>query len=84
MTKEELTKRLQVMSWIKLQISYRQYKIISLIKENNAISASLIALKLSTTPRTIQRDLAILRLSNIIERAGSSKGGYWKILKTFR
>ena len=33
MTKEELARRLQVMSWIKLQISYRQYKIISLINK---------------------------------------------------
>ena len=59
----------------------RQYRIVDLIREDNTIPAIQLALKLSVASRTVQRELTKLKQMGILERIGSDKGGYWKVLK---
>jgi ATP-dependent DNA helicase RecG len=47
---------------------------------NNKISATEIAKLLKVDMRTIQRDFQQLKNKGLIERVGSERGGYWKIL----
>ena len=57
----------------------RQQGIISLIKQDQFITAEEIAEKLDAGLRTIRRDLEDLK--DLIEYEGSAKGGHWKFLK---
>lgn len=57
----------------------RQQGIISLIKQDQFITAEEIAEKLDASLRTIRRDLEDLK--DLIEYEGSAKGGHWKFLK---
>ncbi len=57
----------------------RQQGIISLIKQDQFITAEEIAEKLDAGLRTIRRDLE--NLKDLIEYEGSAKGGHWKFLK---
>jgi len=59
----------------------RKNQIIKLIQENNQITMTQLAKKLSVTKMTIVRDIARLKEDNIIERIGPAKGGHWKIIK---
>ena len=54
-------------------------KIITLLKQNNKISALQIADTLHLTQRTVQRYLKQLQEKDLLERIGPAKGGYWKI-----
>jgi len=56
----------------------RQKRIIKLLRQEPTLSASQLAQQVSSTLRTVQRDLARLRYLGIISRNGSDKGGYWK------
>jgi Fic family protein len=56
-------------------------KIIEFIKKNNKISGQQMADNLKITRRTIQRHLNTLKEKGVIERIGSDRTGYWKILK---
>jgi len=55
-------------------------KIIEIITQIPAITVKEIAKMLSVTERTIYRQIDILKTENIIERTGSDKTGYWKII----
>ncbi len=57
----------------------RQQGIISLIKQNQFITAEEIAERLDAGLRTIRRDLEDLK--DLIEYVGPAKGGHWKFLK---
>ncbi len=59
----------------------RDFKIVQLLNENNTISASELAKKLSVSRRTILRDLEKLKNENTIKRIGPEKGGHWEIIK---
>jgi ATP-dependent DNA helicase RecG len=59
----------------------RKNQIIRLIQENNQITMTQLAKKLSVTKMTIVRDIARLKEDNIIERIGSPKGGHWEIIE---
>jgi len=56
-------------------------KIIELLKHNNRYSASKMASLLGLTSRTVQRYLSQLQQQKRIERFGSTRSGYWKIIK---
>jgi ATP-dependent DNA helicase RecG len=58
----------------------RARKILNLIVENNRITASEIAKYMKVTKRTILRDIEKLKSENSLERIGSEKGGYWKVI----
>lgn len=63
------------------KLTERQKRILSLIRENNKISASQIAEILLITSRTTQWDLTVLREKNIIRRIGPDKGGHWEVIE---
>ena len=58
----------------------RLNKILSLISDNNQISALQIAKLLNVTSRTIQRDIEKLKELNKLKRSGLAKGGQWEII----
>ena len=58
----------------------RKNQIIRLIQENNQISMTQLAKKLSVTKMTIVRDIARLKEDNIIKRIGPAKGGHWQVV----
>ena len=49
--------------------------------DNNKITADEIAGKLQLTKRSIENYISKLKEKRYIERVGSDKTGYWKILK---
>ncbi len=57
----------------------RQKRIIKLLRQEPTLSASQLAQQVSSTLRTVQRDLARLRYLEIISRTGSDKKGFWTI-----
>ena len=63
-------------------LTERQKIIISIIKDNNSISAAQISTRLSAMIRTVQRDLTKLKSLNILRRVGPDKGGYWEIIES--
>ena len=50
------------------------------IAENPEYSAKKIAQELNVSPRTVEKHQAKLKDAGVIERVGSTKAGYWKIL----
>ena len=55
-------------------------KILELISNDPAITTSKIAAMLSVTRKTISIHMKNLKKNNVIERIGSDRKGYWKIL----
>ena len=55
-------------------------KILELISDNPAITTSKLADMLSVTRKTISTHIKIMKKNNVIERIGSDRKGYWKIL----
>ena len=53
--------------------------VLDLIRQNDRITATGIAKKLSVTTRTVQRHLKNLQSKGKIKRMGAAKGGYWKV-----
>ena len=62
------------------ELSERQVKIFYSIIQNKTISAKKLSELLNTTDRTIEREIKKLKDMKIIERIGSDRGGYWKII----
>ena len=62
-------------------VDKRRKKIISLLKENSKLSAKELSVHLGVSSRTIQRDIDKLREDRTLERVGSEKNGFWKIIK---
>ena len=62
------------------KVTDTEVKILELISENPAITTSKLADILSVTRKTISTHMKSLREKNIIERIGSDRKGYWKIL----
>lgn len=61
------------------EVSQRGKLILELIAENSSISAKQLAERLSTTDRTIEREIKKMKESKIIERIGGDRGGFWKL-----
>ncbi|MBC8488170.1 MAG: DeoR family transcriptional regulator [Bacteroidetes bacterium] len=59
---------------------YRLQNIISAIKEDNRITVIKLAKINGVSKSTILRDLGKLKESGILERVGSEKSGYWKVI----
>lgn len=68
-----------VVSNVVENLNDRQNKIIELLRQEPTLSASQLAQQVSSTLRTVQRDLARLRYLGIISRTGSDKKGFWTI-----
>lgn len=57
-----------------------EVKILKLIYDNPTITTSKLADMLSVTRKTISTHIKIMKKNNMIERIGSDRKGYWKIL----
>ena len=68
-----------VVSNVVENLNDRQKRIIKLLRQEPTLSASQLAQQVSSTLRTVQRDLARLRYLGIISRTGSDKKGFWTI-----
>lgn len=42
---------------------------------------TILALRLSRTERTTERNIAALRQAELVARIGPAKGGHWKIME---
>lgn len=56
-------------------------KILELILNDPTLTAEKISIKINKTKRTDERYLKSLQEKGYIERNGSNKNGYWKIIK---
>lgn len=54
-------------------------KIVALLAEDGTLSAVALAAKIGISAKAIEKHLANLKASGIIERIGPAKGGYWKV-----
>lgn len=55
-------------------------KILELIKQNPKITLEEIANVLGISKRAVEKQVKKLREANIIERIGSDRSGWWKII----
>ncbi|MBO4875648.1 MAG: hypothetical protein J5542_10125 [Bacteroidales bacterium] len=62
-----------------MELTERQKKILSLIKDNPYISATQMSVMLSVIKRTIERELAVMKKNGIIYREGNTRTGRWVI-----
>lgn len=56
-------------------------QLLALLIEDPAYTTTVLADKLSTSRKTVSIRLKILRESGLIERVGSDRRGYWKVLE---
>ena len=68
-------------SSVKSSLNETQEQIISFIQENNRITASEMAGKLSLSVRAVEKSLRELKKMGIVIRYGSTKTGHWEIIK---
>ena len=61
------------------KLTERQQKILNLIKETPTISAKQMSETLSVTPRTIERDLSLMKKVGVLKREGKDNNGVWII-----
>ncbi len=54
--------------------------VLILINDNEGITKSELAIRISKSEKTVQRIIASLINKNLIERVGSLKKGYWKVI----
>lgn len=57
-------------------------KILSLVRIESTLSAREIALRLSITPRAVEKQIARLRKDGRLKRVGPAKGGHWHVLES--
>lgn len=64
----------------KKPLNENQKKVLKAIIDNPSITKPQIASRLSIGKSTVDRSLEVLKNNNLIERVGSNKTGYWKII----
>lgn len=62
----------------------RRTLIINLIRQNNNYSVSQLAKLLGVSPRTIARDISLLKAENQLQRIGDENTGHWLIPETHK
>jgi len=65
---------------INVQLNKTELKVLEAIAENPSLTFDEIALYISKTVKTAQRNLNSLRNKDVIRRVGSKKDGYWEII----
>ena len=61
------------------KLTERQQEILNLIKATPTISAKQMSETLSVTPRTIERDLSLMKKVGVLKREGKDNNGLWII-----
>ena len=77
--KQKFGKRLN--DTVKLKIDTVNDTVFDLIKQNNRITATEISERLKISLSTAKRKIKELKEQEKIERSGSDKTGYWKIIE---
>ena len=66
------------------KLSENQQKMLKIIAENSGITQNELSLKLNVSRTSIIKNVKILKEKGIIERVGSDRKGYWKILVEYK
>lgn len=64
-----------------VKLNKTQQQIYNIISNNSHITYLLLAKEISKSEETIRRNIKYLVENKLIERVGSDKSGYWKIIK---
>lgn len=64
----------------KIELNETQKKLLEVIKSNPNITQKDLTIELNLGRTAITKNIKILKDNNIIERIGSDRKGYWKIL----
>lgn len=64
------------------KLTERQRKILNLIKELPTITAKQMSETLSVSPRTIERDLSLMKKVGILRRDGKDNDGVWVVIES--
>ena len=78
---KELLEKNEYENNINYELSNMEIMVLELIKENTRITRDQLSKKLKVTVRHIARIMDKLKEEKYIERVGSNKTGYWRILK---
>ena len=70
-----------VISGVDSGLNENESEILNVIKTNPSVSAKDLSISLNIPFRSVQRYLSNLKEKGIIERIGSNKSGYWRVLK---
>lgn len=54
-------------------------KIISLLSQDNSLSAAALAERTGITPKAVEKHIAKMKAEGILKRIGPDKGGHWQI-----
>ena len=79
-TKQVTEKVTEVTEKVTEKVTDIEAKILELISDNPAVTTSKLADMLSVTRKTISTHIKTMKKNNVIERIGSDRNGYWKIL----
>ena len=66
---------------VDVNINKNERQIIELILNDPTLTAEKLSIEINKTKRTAERYLKSLQEKEYIERSGSNKNGYWKVLK---
>ena len=77
---EKVTEVTEKVTEVTEKVTDIEAKILKLIYDNPTITTSKLADMLSVTRKTISTHIKIMKKNNVIERIGSDRKGYWKIL----
>lgn len=54
-------------------------KIITLLSQDNTLSATLLAERIGITPKAVEKQIAKLKADGVLKRIGPDKGGHWLV-----
>ena len=77
----EVMKSINVGINVGINLNAMERKIIELILNDPTLTAEKLSIEINKTKRTAERYLKSLQEKGYIERSGSNKNGYWKVLK---
>jgi len=73
--------RKNVHGHVQVKLNDRDLKILEIMKENSSITIKDLAKEFNVTEKTIFRAIKKLKELNKVERVGSDKNGYWRVIK---
>ena len=66
---------------IKEALTESEQIILNLIKNNESVSKSELAIRIKKSEKTIQRIISSLIKKGLVKRVGSNKTGYWEVVE---
>lgn len=63
-----------------VNLTERQKLILQMLSENKSLSRERLCEKTNLSDATAKREIAFLKKTGYLERVGSFKSGYWKVL----